>query len=658
MRFLKGCGCLGGISMGLIVELVSGAAVALSADQPNVIFILTDDMGYGDFGAAGHPYVKTPHIDRLAREGTVFTDFYVNSGVCAPSRVAFMTGLFPARLNAHHIYHTKEHNLNHGVPDYLDPNLLTVADVMKQAGYTTGHIGKWHLKGRAGEAPLPEEYGFDFDSISHGAHASALYRARWKTTDHQVTASSHWIMEDGIDFIKQHKDDGKPFYLNLWTLVPHARLLPTEEELSVYDGLQTDPDDFSSWMRDYAADARDLTSQMKVYCASMTSLDAAIGKLLDYLDESGLAENTLIVFSSDNGPEDYHAGSAANAGVGSPGEFRGRKRSPYLGGMRVPMIVRWPGKTPAGIKNSAVWSAVDFLPTFAAITGVELSKNLNLDGENIAAVLTGGTQGRKAPLFWEWKFEIFGNQDYRPPQLAMLDGKWWAGCNPDGSRMELHDLSNDPAQIHNLSGLFPEVAERMGSELKAWKQTIPESYYVKTPAAPALPLAQRVGFEPASGLIKANESAGGTGVFGAAKPNERQVYLWFALPDKLNAARNDWVLDLVIRSQGGNSETPQPADNLIVDLIGTCATLECGADQLAAYHAASPLRSIKADYQGALLKADRFPPEGPIGHYAIRLGNFADGLSGNYLLLRLRDQSPIASHWSECGLNTVLTAEE
>lgn len=632
-------------------------AVAAAAQQkPNVIFILTDDMGYGDMGCAGHPYVKTPNIDRLAREGTMFTDFYVNSGVCAPSRTAFMTGMFPARNNVHHIYHTPDHNREKGVPDFLDPDLLTVADVMKQAGYTTGHIGKWHLCGQFG--PTPDRYGFDSGLISHDGNASPLYRERWKTTEHQVTASSHWIMEDGIDFIQKHKDDGKPFFLNLWTLVPHALLKPSPEELAVYEGLQVDADDFPSWMKDYVKESRDPDSQMKVYCASMTSLDAAIGKLLEALDEAGLSENTLILLSSDNGPEDYNCGNAANAGVGSPGQFRGRKRSPYLGGMRVPMLVRWPGKTPAGVKNDAVWSAVDFLPTFASLVGVELPPELDIDGEDLSPILTGGKNGRTKPLFWEWKYEIFGNQDYRSPQVCMLDGKWWAGWSPDGSRVELYDVKADPAQRINLKDQQPETAARLVKELAAWKKTIPESAYEQTAAvmspeggAVVLSAVKRVGYEPATGIVKNDEQSGGTGVFGCAG-TRRDVYLWFEIPKENQAqlkSLNSWEMELVISTRSGTKAEPKPADELRIDFMGSFDAVNVDAGSLAVYSTATPVQSFVPDYQDVFLA----------GRYTMALRGFTGDRvgAGRYLLFRLSDASPVTMHWSSCNLRSSLVAK-
>jgi N-acetylgalactosamine-6-sulfatase len=444
--------------------------------RPNVIFILTDDQGYGDMGVAGHPYMMTPNIDRLAKEGTRFTQFYVNATVCAPSRVALMTGQFPARNNVHHIYLNEEFDREHGVPVFLDPELLTVADVMKQAGYTTGHIGKWHLEGRDLSSP-PDRYGFDSWLVTHDASQSPVYRDRFSSTVHKITQSSHWIMEDGIEFIKNHKDDGQPFYLNLWTLVPHGLLSPSQEELAIYNDLKTKPEDFNSWMYQYANSAADLNEQMKVYCASMTSLDEAIGILLNYLDETGLTENTLIFYASDNGPEDYHIGDATNAGVGSPGILRGRKRSIYEGGVRVPCIVRWPGHVPAGKISDVVWSGVDWLPTLAGITGITLPAEYQTDGEDVSDVFFGSKLEHHESLFWEWKYEVAGNNSYHPPQLAIRKGDWKFLCNPDGSRSELYNLKNDPGEYQNLAMQKPEIVDELKSKLLDWKRSIPETAY-------------------------------------------------------------------------------------------------------------------------------------------------------------------------------------
>ncbi len=449
---------------------------AAQNEQPNIVLVMADDMGYGDMGIAGHPYVKTPNIDRLAREGTTFTDFYVNSAVCAPSRVAFLCGQFPARQNVHSIYSIARTNRERGVPDFLDPDILTVADVLADAGYVTEHIGKWHICGRAG-GPPPGEYGFDSWLVSNPPHLAALaYQERMENSAYPVSESSRWMVNDAIEFMNRNRGSEKPFFINLCFLAPHSPLKPTPEELAVYADLHANPEEFPSWMREYASDAKDLTAQMKVYCATMTGMDQQIGRLLEYLDENELSENTLVIFTSDNGPEDYHVGNSINAGVGSPGELRGRKRSAYLGGMRVPCIVRWPGIAPAGKESPAVWSGVEFLPTMAAVAGAALPADVNVDGENCIDALKGSATGRRKPLFWEWKFRIFGNQDYKPPQVCMLDGKWWAGWQPDGGRVELHDISADPQQRVNLNLKFPKVAEEMARTLKAWKAGIPERY--------------------------------------------------------------------------------------------------------------------------------------------------------------------------------------
>ncbi len=455
---------------------LTGCQRSDNTKKPNIIFILTDDQGYGDMSIADHPYMKTPNIDRLAREGTRFTQFYVNATVCAPSRVALMTGQFPARNNVHHIYMSKKFNRAHGVPDYLDHDVFTVGDVMKKAGYSTAHIGKWHLESRD-VASAPDNYGFDYWLVTHDASQSPIYKERQASTKHFVNKSSNWIIEDAIGYIEKNKNSGKPFYLNIWSLVPHGLLNPTEEELAVYDGLKTNPDDFSSWMRDYAGNAKDLNSQMKVFCASMTSLDASIGKLLDYLDKTGLAENTLIFFTSDNGPEDYHVGDCLNAGVGSSDIFRGRKRSVYEGGVRVPAVVRWPGHVPAGRVSNSIWSGVDWLPTLANITGVKLPENLSPDGEDVTDIFLGSEREHTKPLFWEWKYEISGNQQYNPPQLAVRKGDWKFLCNPDGSSAELYDLKSNPEETINLATQKPEVTKELKGLLLEWKSTIPESAY-------------------------------------------------------------------------------------------------------------------------------------------------------------------------------------
>jgi arylsulfatase A-like enzyme len=215
---------------------------------------------------------------------------------------------------------------------------------------------------------------------------------------------------------------------------------------------------------------------MRIFCAALTSLDAAIGKLLGYLEETGLARNTLIVFTSDNGPEDYHVGAASNAGMGSPGLGRGRKRSIYEGGVRVPCIVRWPGRVPAGRVSDAVWTGVDLMPTLAAIIGSQPPNAGSMDGEDVSDILLGAERQRRKEVYWEWKFEVRGNPDYLPPQLAVRDGDWKLLCQPDGTRVELYRIPADLPEKNNLAAAFPDRVEIMKRKLLDWKKTLPERY--------------------------------------------------------------------------------------------------------------------------------------------------------------------------------------
>lgn len=446
---------------------------AADAKRPNIIFILTDDLGWGDPACFGHPVMKTPAIDRIAADGTIFRQFYVNNPVCSPSRTAFMTGHYPARHLVHGHFARHQQNADRGMPDWLDPNVTTVTDLLRQAGYATAHFGKWHLStGLPGveNIPLPGEYGIDDSRVATGpgpkydeAKNDPYFRAH----------STDLFVDQTLRFIRENRD--RPFYVNLWTLVPHALLKPTPEELAVYDDLVADPKLFEGWMRDYAADAPDLQSQLKTFCAAVTGMDRAIGRLLDELDKMGLADNTLIFFTSDNGPEDYHVSNAKNAGLGSAGPLRARKRGIYEGGVRTSCIVRWPGHIPAGrVDEDSVITAVDFLPTVCRLAGVEPTDDLALDGEDISDILLDQSRERTRPIFWEWRFKVAGNQDYLAPGLAVRDGRWKYFTDPEGQRRELYDITKDPSERNNVIADHPDVVQRLHPMLLEWKATLPK----------------------------------------------------------------------------------------------------------------------------------------------------------------------------------------
>ena len=445
------------------------------ARPPNVIFILTDDQGWGDAKFAGHPYVKTPNLDRLAKEGTWLRQFYVAATVCSPSRTAFMTSHYPARHLVHGHFATHEQNAARSMPDWLDADVTTLPDLLKQAGYATAHFGKWHLGGGKG-APAPEAYGFDV-SKTVGSSGPSLgdegkepyFRAR----------STALMVDETIQFAQANKD--KPFYVNLWTLVPHAPLKPTPEQLAVYADLQPKADDpaFGEWMQKYLGKAKDLRSQMQVFCASVTDLDTQIGRLLDSLEEMGLTNDTLIFFSSDNGPEDYRVSNAANAGVGSPGPLRARKRSMHEGGVRTFGLVRWPGKVPAGrVEESAIVGGVDFLPTIAALAGVKVPANLAPDGEDKSALWLGAAATpRSRPLYWEWISNVSGSPEdgYMPPPLCVRDCDWKLFVDHAGKNAQLFNIPKDPGEHQDLAVQYPEVVKTLTAKALAWNKTLPAS---------------------------------------------------------------------------------------------------------------------------------------------------------------------------------------
>ncbi len=454
-----------------------GAASLQAAETkrpPNVIFILTDDQGWGDAKFAGHPYLKTPNLDRLAREGTWLRQFYVAATVCSPSRTAFMTSHYPARHQIHGHFSTHDQNAARSMPDWLDADVTTLPDLLKQAGYATAHFGKWHLGGGAG-APAPEAYGFDVSKTVNSNGPSLgdegkepYFRAR----------STALMVDETIKFAQANKD--RPFYVNLWTLVPHAPLKPTPEQLAVYADLKPQAEDpaFGEWMQKYLGKAKDLRSQMQVFAASVTDLDTQVGRLLDALDALGLTNDTLIFFSSDNGPEDYRVGNAANAGVGSPGPLRARKRSMHEGGIRTFGLVRWPGKIPAGrVEEAAVVGGVDFLPTIAALAGVKVPAALAPDGEDKSALWLGAAAAaRSRPLYWEWISGVQGPEDgYMPPPLCVRDGQWKLFVKHDGQGAQLFDIPKDAAEKNDVAAAHPEVVKELTAKALAWAKTLPAS---------------------------------------------------------------------------------------------------------------------------------------------------------------------------------------
>lgn len=423
-----------------------------AATKPNVVFIFADDWGWGDLGCHGHPYLKTPNIDRLATEGTEFYQFTVASGVCSPSRAAVLTGHFPARHAIHGHFATVESHVKRGMPDWLSPKAVLLPRLLQEAGYATAHFGKWHLTNiMVPDAPLPTEYGYD----TYGA---------FNCSGPQMPV--HDDVRLAIDFIQKSHAAKKPFFVNLWIHEPHTPHYPLREYLKQFAHLNDEA--------------------KEVYAAVLAHADARIGELLVALQRLDLTDDTLVIFSSDNGPENTGPPSRRNvndestgpglgtfASVGTTGGHRGRKRSLLQGGIGVPFIARWPGKIAAGkIDDTTPITAVDLLPTFCKIAGVELPKDYVPDGVNQLPALLGtpGSQ-RRSPVFWEWRTARSRGDNW--PALAVREGSWKLLLGKEASRVELFRFPSDRLEQTNLRDEHPAEVRRLSDLIDTWKKTLP-----------------------------------------------------------------------------------------------------------------------------------------------------------------------------------------
>jgi len=339
------------------------------------------------------------------------------------------------------------------MPNWLDPSVTTLPRLLKQSGYATAIFGKWHM-GNGPGAPEPGAYGYDAyrTHAGNGPHwdeKAKYFRA--KSTD--------YIVDETIQFIEQHR--GQPFYVDVRTLVPHATLDPTPEQMKPY-------------ARFGPVDAP-YPGAMQIYYATVSNLDQGVGRLLAKLDEMGLSDNTIVMFSSDNGPEDIHVSNASHSAVGSAGPFRGGKRSLYEGGIRLPFLVRWPNHVRAGrVDNDSVMTSVDLLPTLTKIAGVDLPAGYRGDGEDVGDILLRQSRPRTKNIFWEWRVPVIGTVLNHAPRLAIREGNWKLLMNPDRSRVELFDIPRDPSELHDMADRRPEIVKALAEKLLAWQATIPE----------------------------------------------------------------------------------------------------------------------------------------------------------------------------------------
>lgn len=443
--------------MRLLIIFLALFVNLLSARQPNVIFIFCDDLGWGDLGAYGNKDIATPHIDGLARDGLRLTQFYVNSPVCSPSRAALLTGRNPSEIGIHYAIGGDAGRYYNSIR-WLDDELTTIYDVFKQAGYRTGHFGKWHIGHEPSDdgepAPPPAEYGLDISGTTHSTGPSFVKKGERMDNSNK----SELLGKRGAEFVEQYKDE--PFFLSLWIMDPHSVLDPTEEQMKPY--LKHTHNQVIDHYR----------SSLTVYYAIITAIDKAVGEVIQAVEDNGLAEDTIIIFSSDNGPSPLWSAGTGHAGAGSAGPFRGVKSSLYEGGIRVPFILRWPGHTPANVvDDTTVMAAVDMLPTLPALAGIDSPELGSIDGEDLAGALLGQPAERARPLFWDYRFGTWGRAIQNSPRLAMRDGDWKLMINPDGSRVELYNLKQDPSETSNCAAYQSDRVESMRATLLEWMET-------------------------------------------------------------------------------------------------------------------------------------------------------------------------------------------
>ncbi len=415
-------------SAGLLESIEDFAGVApLQKRQPNIIVILADDIGYGDLGCYGQKLIKTPHLDQMAVQGMRFTDFYSGSTVCAPSRCALMTG-----------YHTGHSRLRGNALVPLLPEDITVAEVLKAAGYATAMFGKWGL-GEPGTTGVPNQKGFDewFGYLNqvhaHNYYPDYLWSNQEKVSLTPGTYSHDLFTQKALDFIKRKQN--QPFFLYLPYTIVHANNELGDEGMQVPSDA---PYSHEPWPQ-----------QEKNYAAMISRLDGDVGKILALLAELGLDQDTIVCFSSDNGP--HEEGGASAEFFDSNGPFQGIKRDLYDGGVRVPMIAHWPGKIKAGQVNHQPFALWDFLPTLAEIA--EAQAPAGIDGISILPALLGGKQRNHEFLYWEFHERGF--------EQAVRMGEWKAVRHGLNKPVELYDLKTDIGEQRGLAAQYPDVVQRI-----------------------------------------------------------------------------------------------------------------------------------------------------------------------------------------------------
>ncbi|MEA3367392.1 MAG: arylsulfatase [Planctomycetota bacterium] len=431
------------------LALPAWAKAAATPDRkPNIVYIIADDLGYGDLGCYGQTHFKTPHIDRLAAEGLKFTQHYAGSTVCAPSRCVLMTGLHTGHS---YVRGNKEHNPVGQEP--IPAGTVTVAKRLKEAGYATGAFGKWGL-GYPGSDGDPVRQGFDeffgynCQRNAHRYYPDHLYHNEKRVDLDGKTYSHTLIMARALDFIRRNKD--RPFFCFMPVTIPHAAMQAPEKYVAPF---RKQFSQFADTVGKYAG--TQTKNPVAAFAGMVTALDEGVGQVLDLLAELGLDEQTIVTFTSDNGP--HHEGGHKPKFFDSNGPLKGFKRDLTEGGIRVPMLARWPGRIRPGTTTDHISGFQDVLPTLCDLAGTAAPDGI--DGLSLVPTLLGQPDRQKQHAYLYWEFYPYGGK------RAARKGRWKAiqhglQKKPPGP-IRLFDLADDLGETRDVAGDHPEVVAEM-----------------------------------------------------------------------------------------------------------------------------------------------------------------------------------------------------
>ena len=441
---------LGRVLFLLLSLQVSAASLA---DQPNILLIYVDDLGFGDLGSYGHPSIKTPNIDALARDGMMFTNYYAPSALCSPSRAAVLTGRTPYRTG-----------IKSWIPEdsgvYLKDEEITLAEVLKAEGYATALVGKWHLNSDLGsdDEPQPTDQGFDY-FYGHNAfqvptnrNPANVYRDR-ELLPPQEGFTAQLYVDEAIGWLES-RDDKEPFFLFLGMAEPHTPIENPDEYNAIYAQYTSGP------IVPIPSGGPEIPIDLLIprgpgeYYANITYMDAQLGRLLEWLDREGLADNTVVIFTSDNGPvtSDWINWWEVNA-YGSTGGYRGRKHYLYEGGIRVPAIIRYPALVEAGSSSDELVIGTDLFVTLARLAGATVPDDRPIDGIDVRAVLSGGSLPQRTVF---WALDSVSDLEF-----VIRRGDWKLFIDREGRPRALYDLAADPLEFFDRLDSEPRMVEEL-----------------------------------------------------------------------------------------------------------------------------------------------------------------------------------------------------